>query len=87
VKSIKYITFVDENTNPKSVLRLYFILMTLLTWEQQARLTHPNQTIADVTDKWSFTSTALYLLVFLILSPFLFNRLVADAPVDCDKCA
>ena len=46
--------------------------------------------IADVTDKWSLTSNAFYvllLLLFLTLSTFLFNRLVADAPVDYDKYA
>jgi len=86
VISIKHITSVDKHTNPKSVLRVYFIVRTLLTWEQ-ARLTHPPRTIADVTDKCSLTSTALYvLLLFHILSQFLLNRLVVDAPVDYDKC-
>lgn len=79
MKSIKYITFVDEHTSPKSVLRFYLIVRTLLTWEQQGRLTHSSRTIADVTDEWSLTSTALYvsmILLFLILSPFLLNRIV-----------
>ena len=64
-----------------------------MTWEQQARLTHPPRTITDVTDKCSLTSTALYvlllllLLLFLILTPFLLNTPAADAPVDYDKCA
>jgi len=39
-----------------------------LAWQQQA--THPPRTIADVTDEWSLTSTALYVLIILIIIPY-----------------
>jgi hypothetical protein len=60
-----------------------------LTWGKQARLTHPLRAISDVTEEWSLTSIALYVLTIHIIIPYFITislqQAATDAPVNYVK--